>query len=192
MVATSFLGFMGIFEMGIGASTVKYLAEYVRTKDKKGISSIVFGSIVFYLIFGTILSISMYYFSPIIIGFLNISSELSFYTERCIKLIALGFFPMLFTNFNMAVFMGLQRYEVSNIVGLARSGLTQIIAVIIVFLGGRVFEVLMGSVLVLWGCAILSSILAIRMLIPHGLGFFFPGFTAGKYTHFQPLYFCRI
>ena len=82
---------------------------------------------------------------------------------------------MLFTNFNMAVFMGLQRYEVSNIVGFARSGLTQIIAVIIVFWGGRVFEVLMGSVLVLWGCAILSSILAIRMLIPHGLGFFFLG-----------------
>jgi O-antigen/teichoic acid export membrane protein len=173
VIASSFLGIMGFFDMGISSSIVKFIAEYTSQGDKNGVSSVIVGAICFYLIFGTIISIPLYFFGPKIVFFLKMSSSSSLAVEKAIRVLIFGFIPLLLGNLGKAASLGLQRYEIGNLIALVRIGIMQFTAIIIVFLGGQLYEVFLGTILVIWLWAFVALRVAFRLLIPHGLRFFF-------------------
>ncbi len=104
---------------------------------------------------------------------------------------AQGFIPLLLLNVGLAVPQGLQRYDLSNLINFSRLFLSQVSAIIIVLLGGRIYAVLWGTVASLWVCTLVSLVLALRLLRPHGLSFFLPGNTAGRSLPFPASFYCR-
>lgn len=180
MIASALLGTVGILEMGLGAGIVKFVAEYTSTQDRRGLSSIISGALIFYLAVGILFSVPIYYLGPKVILFLKMSPGLSGEGARAVRLVALGFLPMLLLNVGLAVPQGLQRYDLSNLVNFSRLFLSQVTAIVIVLLGGQIYAVLCGTVASLWICSLVSLVLALRLLRPHGLSFFLPGNTARR------------
>jgi O-antigen/teichoic acid export membrane protein len=101
------------------------------------------------------------------------SSSYSLIVKKSIRVLILGFFPLLLGNLGRGAALGLQRYEIGNFISLARVGITQLMAIIIVYLGGNVYQVIIGMVFVLWVWAFVALGIAFHILIPQGLRLFF-------------------
>lgn len=191
MIASALLGSMGIFDMGLGVGIVKFVAEYTTKQDQQGLSSTVLGALMFYLGVGIFLSLPIYYLGPKLILLLKMSPSLAGESERAVRLVALGFLPILLVNGGMAVPQGLQRYDISNLMNFFRLFVSQVTAIVVVLLGGQIYAVLWGTVVSLWLCAIVSLALALRLLKPHGLSFFLPGNTSRRFSPFLASSYCR-
>jgi O-antigen/teichoic acid export membrane protein len=175
IIATSILGAMGIFQLGLGTGVAKYVAEFSSKKDNLGLSSIITGTLGFYLIIGLSLTIPLYYLVPKIALVLKLSKDMSTDINESIRVVAFAFIPLLFTSVGLAVPMGLQNYKVSSILSVSKSILQQTTVMIIVLLGGSVYHVIVGATLVSWICATIFLFIALRMLVPYGLSFFLAG-----------------
>ncbi len=77
MIASALLGTVGILEMGLGAGIIKFVAEYTSTGDRRGLSSVICGGLIFYLGVGLLFSVPIYYLGPKIVLFLKMSPGLT-------------------------------------------------------------------------------------------------------------------
>jgi O-antigen/teichoic acid export membrane protein len=187
MIFNSLFSFMGFFEMGLGACTIKYIAEYSCNGNEAGVSSVVMGSIGFFFILSMILTIPLYFLAPYIIHFLKISDKLSLVGVKTARIAILGLLPVLLGTVSTAVPLGLQRFEIANLINWARLSVIQVAAICVVFWGGHIFDVIVAKVLILWAFAIISLIIAIYMLLPYGLKFYFSWDYARKIWSFSSL-----
>lgn len=187
MIINSLFSFMGFFEMGLGACTTKYIAEYSSVKDQSGISSVVIGSLVFFLMVSLILGVPFYFLAPKIIPFLKVSDQFSYLAEKTSRIVSFGFLPLLLLALGSAIPMGLQRYGVANLLNFARITMIQVVALMIVWFGGHIVEIVIAKVIILWFFAILSLAIAVYMLLPYGLRLFFAWEYGRKIFSFSAL-----
>lgn len=184
IIAGSVLGIMGVFEMGFGTGITKYVAEYCAKRDREGLSSVVIGTLVFYLGIGVITTVPAYYLIHRLAFALRTSSVMLTDVSETVRNISFGFVPMLLMGVGLGIARGLQRYEISSIMSLTRTALVQATALVVVLLGGKVYHVVIGNVIALWIVASACLLIAIRMLRPYGLSFFFLGSTDIDYSLF--------
>jgi len=185
MVVNSVVGTMGILELGMGASATKFIAEYSFNKNRRGLSSVVIVSLCVYSIVGILLMLIIYFSAPIISSLLITSKTISHSAANCIQVAAFGFLPTFLINIGVAMPMGLQRYEISNIIYSLRVLMSQLTSVIIVIMGGHVLDVLIGNVFVLWIFAFIALFVTYRILLPHGLHFYISWDYAKKIFSFS-------
>jgi O-antigen/teichoic acid export membrane protein len=173
MIANSVLGAIGILDMGLGMGITKYVAEYVYQKDIKGLSSTVYGSIVFYLLISLLLTFPLYIFMPTIVSFLKVSPDMSSYAERSLQIIAFGLVPALLIQSGLSILLGLQRFDIANALSFAKSATTQINALVIFLWYGQIIEVLIGQVIILYIFAFIILMISFHKLHKTGLIFYF-------------------
>jgi len=114
-------GYLGLLDLGISTSFVKYIAEYYTRKDYEKINSVVNTGFLFYLGFSfVVIALAMIFIQPILSLF-NIPPSL--YGEAvfvfCLGLVLFG----VSNSFNVfgAIQNGLQRMDISNKVAIAVS-----------------------------------------------------------------------
>lgn len=172
MLATSALGLMGMAEFALNTTISKFVAEFVESRDRVSLSVVISTGLVTYFLLGFGLIIPLYVFSPLLAGIFRPSEiisaeEISF----VIRLMSLGFIPLLLRSGAMAIPIGLQRFQIPVIVTVSYQVLSYVAALLVVFLGGSVVQVVRSTVVVLWIAALGSLFIAQRMLQPFGLKF---------------------
>lgn len=172
MLATSALGLMGMAEFGLNTAISKFVAEFVGIKDTVTLSAIVSAGLVAYILLGFGLIVPLYVFSPALAGIFRPSQAVS--TEQiglAIRIMSLGFIPLLLRSGAMAIPIGLQRFQVPAIVTVGYQLLSYTAALLAVFLGGSVAQVVESTVVMLWVTALGSLFVSWQMLKPFNLKF---------------------
>lgn len=173
MIANSLLGAVGILDMGIGMGITKYIAQYVYQEDIHGLSSTAYGSLAFFFLISLLLTFPLYSYMPYIVSFLKISPDKAVSAERSLQVIAFGLVPALILQAGLSIILGLQRFDIANILSFAKSAATPINALLVFGWYGGIFEVLIGQVIVLWLIAGITLVISFRMLNKIGLVFYF-------------------
>ena len=172
MLATSVLGLMGIAEFGLNTAISKFVSEFVGSGDTDQLSAVISAGLVTYLLLGLGLIVPLYVFSPALAGIFKPSEAIS--VEQIglvIRIMSLGFIPLLLRSGALAIPIGLQRFEIPVIVTVGSQILSYSAALMVVFLGGSVAEVVRSTVAVLWITALGSLFAAWQMLKTFNLNF---------------------
>jgi O-antigen/teichoic acid export membrane protein len=172
MLATSALGLMGIAEFGLNTAISKFVAEFAGIKDTAALSVVVSAGLVAYILLGFGLIVPLYLFSPALAGIFKPSEAIS--AEQIalvIQTMSLGFIPLLLRSGAMAIPIGLQRFQVPAITTVGYQILSYIAALMVIFWGGSITQVVGSTVAVLWITALGSIFVAWRMLKPFRLEF---------------------
>jgi len=64
LLVTTFIGYFGVLDFGVGTAVAKYIAEFVGKKDREGAGKIINSSLFFYIIVGFISAASLLILSP--------------------------------------------------------------------------------------------------------------------------------
>lgn len=114
-------GYLGLFDLGISTSFVKYIAEYYTHRDYEKINHVVNTGFLFYLIFSfVVIALAMIFIQPI----LSLFNIPPFLYSEAIFVFFLGLVLFGISNsFNVfgAIQNGLQRMDISNMVAIAVS-----------------------------------------------------------------------
>jgi O-antigen/teichoic acid export membrane protein len=172
MLATSVLGLMGMAEFGLNTAISKFVAEFLESGNTTALSTVISAGLVVYLLLGFGLIVPLYIFSPALAGIFKPSEAIS--AEQIglvIRIMSLGFIPLLLRNGAMAIPIGLQRFQVPVIMTIGYQLLSYTAALMIAFSGGSVDQVVESTVIVLWVTALGSLFVSWQMLKPFNLEF---------------------
>lgn len=172
MLATSALGLMGIAEFGLNTAISKFMAEFVESGNTDALSAVVSAGLIAYILLGFGLVVPLYIFSPALAGIFKPSQSIS--VEQIgivIRIMSLGFVPLLLRSGAMSIPIGLQRFRVPAMVTIGYQIMNYTAALMVVLLGGSVAQVVRSTVVVLWITALGSLFAAWRMLKPFNLKF---------------------
>lgn len=172
VLATSALGLMGVAEFGLNTAIAKFVAEFAENKDIHSLSTVVSAGLIAYILLGFGLIVPLYIFSPALAGIFKPSQTISVeQIGNVIRIMSLGFIPLLLRSGAMAVPIGLQRFRVPAVVLIGHQILSYTAALLVVFWGGTVAQVVRSTVAVLWITALGSLFIAWKMLRPFNLKF---------------------
>jgi O-antigen/teichoic acid export membrane protein len=172
MLATSALGLMGMAEFGLNIAVSKFVAEFVGSKNNHALSAVISAGLVAYLLIGLGLIIPLYFCSPLIAGVFKPSTNIP--VEQIgfvIQVMSLGFLPLLLRSGALAIPIGLQKFRIPVLVTVGYQVLSYSAALMVVYWGGSVVQVVESAVIVLWATALGSIVIAWRMLKPFELTF---------------------
>jgi O-antigen/teichoic acid export membrane protein len=181
-LAMAFWGFMGVFEFGLGSATTKFIAEYREKDDIREISSILITSFGLAVVFSLFSSGILYYFSSYLSHAFP-SETVSFSVmENIFRLIAFGLPPAIIENVALAVPKGFQNYRDTTVLSVTKNVAILLVAILIAAFKGSTYQIVQGTIIVLWMYAILGLYLVRRTL----------RFTTGICLFFSILTFRRI
>ena len=172
MLASSALGLMSIAEFGLNTAISKFVAEFVGSGDTNALSVVISGGLVTYISLGVGLIIPLYIYSPALAEIFKPSETLP--AEQIglvIRIMTLGFIPLLFRSGAMAIPVGLQKFEIPVVVTVGHQILSYGAAVVVTLSGGSVAQVVGSTVVVLWISALAGAFVAWRLLKPFNLKF---------------------
>jgi O-antigen/teichoic acid export membrane protein len=161
-------GLLGVAELGLGVAIAKYVAEYRQANDTVGLSSTASAGLALYLLIAVLFTVPLYLAADTIAQLFSSSELAHAQVEHVVQLVSLGLLPLLLTSWGLAIAVGLQRFQIPMLVAVAQSGLTVVIAVVVVWLGGSVDDVVLSSLCVLCAVALASAATGVRMLAPLG------------------------
>jgi O-antigen/teichoic acid export membrane protein len=154
-------GYLSLVQIGIGPAIIKFIAEYKAKEDTEAISNIINAALLFTLVVGILAGILIYVFAPGIISAFNVSPNLFNESVRSLRLGGAFFFLFLLFNVYIAVFSGLQRYDLSNILNILRVVLFAIISCILLVKNYGIYGLVSANVFVNFLISIIGHILVI-------------------------------
>lgn len=164
VLTTTALGLMGIVDFGLSTSISKFVAEFVGSGDTDALSVLVLGGLSVYVFLGTLLIVPLYFFAPSFSQIFKPSGSISAeQIGQVIRIMSLGFLPLMVRTGALAVPAGLQRFDVL-LVGIVFQILGYGIALLVTLAGGSVEQVVVGTVVILWVTALWSLLIARRSL----------------------------
>ncbi len=176
MIANSALGLMGIVDIGLNTAISKFVAESVESSNPNNLSAIVTGGFIAYILVGIGLSIPLYIYSPALAAIFKSTESVSVaQIADVIRIISLGFLPMVIRSGAVAIPIGLQKFQIPTYITLGYQCLIYTAALIIASCGGSITQVVGCNVLILWMTGLVCLVVAWRMLKPFGLKFIIKG-----------------
>jgi O-antigen/teichoic acid export membrane protein len=166
MLSISFLGLAGLFDLGLGTTIAKYIAEYQERGDVDGLSATATMGFLIYLSIGLLLGLPIFLFAPEAASLFRGSNAEAprDVIEAVVRLAALSFVPLLLKNAGLAVSIGLQRFKVPMGISVAQSLLTFGMALLITVGGGSVTQVVVSSLAIAWIMAAISLLIGYQAL----------------------------
>lgn len=159
-VSIAYLGLIGVVDVGIGATTTKFVAEFNENQEIKHLSEIMTMSFILSVSLGTVFTLILYLLSP---WFASYFMSPKIPTDQILLIFQVGIFglfPMMLENIGLAIPRGLQEYKIITILLVSKKILTILYAVWIVLKKGDVFQIVMGTVVIIWVFAIISLSIA--------------------------------
>ncbi len=118
-VLGSVAGYFGLLDLGLGATFVRFLAEYAARGERRQVRQVMTIGFSFYLLLGALLWPMACWLAPVVVGFLKLSPELGTLASQLFLLIYLYFFASSACGIFGALLSALGRMRVTSFVGLA-------------------------------------------------------------------------
>jgi O-antigen/teichoic acid export membrane protein len=165
-IAISFAGILGILELGLTSAAAKYIAEVDIRSDANKLEKIISGNLSIYIGIGGAVILLCFLFTPLLSSLLFRGSgfeqkELASIT----RLIGVIFAFTLLKTALASPLMGLQRYDIYNVIQTGYALSLAVVQGLIAINGGRVSDLLLGNLVVI-GFSVFGFMLALRTLIP--------------------------
>jgi O-antigen/teichoic acid export membrane protein len=166
-LAMSVLGIAGVFNLGLGEATTKFVAQYQSRGRPDRVTMVVATTAVIYLGIGLLGTLVLFFGAPLIASnILTLEGSTLILAERSLSIVGIGFFPLVAQTVFMGYFDGLQRYRVSQSIVMLRTVLGFGAGATAVLSGGDVVSLLTAIVGVYWLTVLLLAGLTIRELAP--------------------------
>jgi O-antigen/teichoic acid export membrane protein len=157
---------MGVFDLGLGEATLKYVAQYHGRDDDEGIQRVFSATLAAYLVIAGVAAMAVIPLAPIIVGIvkeLPIDSELA---ATLFRIAAITFLLRLMAGPFLIVPCALRRYDVYAAVTFCESLLRVIVAILLIENGGGIVELVVWNLILTIG-VIAAAFVICRRLLPH-------------------------
>jgi O-antigen/teichoic acid export membrane protein len=134
--------------MGVGASLIKYVAEYHAKKDKETVNQMMSTTFAFYLAIGLIIFISMIVIGIFYASFFGIEGALVDKARLMAFLVALGALTSWPLRSIGSVLPGLQRYDIGAVISFSTTMVNSVATVILLANGYGIVELVLTSIIV--------------------------------------------
>jgi len=113
------IGYFGILDLGLGAATIKYIAQYLAAKDEVNIRKIFWSCLLAYFLLGLLGAALITGFAHIFVSrFLKVSPPLKELSMLVLKISAFGFFISMLLGVTSHVMKALGRFDILNRTGI--------------------------------------------------------------------------
>jgi len=85
---------------------------------------------------------------------------------------------LMLRNVGLAVPAGLQKYQIVNIVKIIQNALNMIVAITVIALKGTIYDVVTGTVILMWIVGLVSLVIGYRLLLPYNFRWIISGDAA--------------
>lgn len=152
---TSVIAVSGLASMGLGEAATKYVALYRARRDPSGVLRIVRGVWTLYLVLGAVTALGVFFAAPWIAGALfHLEGEMLAGATAALRVAALGIVIRFFYGVAEAAVRGYERYDVESTWTTLNSVSASVAALISVWLGGGLVEVVWVGVITTLVCAV--------------------------------------
>jgi O-antigen/teichoic acid export membrane protein len=152
----AFLGLAGAVDIGLGAATIKFVAEYKEKQDTKNLSEVITISIGLAIILGLFFSLVIYFLLPSLV-------KMFFYNETSpeqilavLQISILGLFPLMLENVGVSIPRGFQDYQLTTVLITVKNAVITIYAVWVVYQQKSVPEIMIGTIAFMYISSITS------------------------------------
>lgn len=165
-----FTGYVALLDLGIGSAYVKYIAEHAARDERDAMSAIVSTGFFFYLAFGAVLVAVLWPLLPFLAAFIESTGLVNAsYREDVLFLFRWGlalFAGATCMSAFTSVLTGLQRMELSNLLGFAASIIKLVAVLLFLHYGygvrGLLYANALSFVVFALGCVVVAF-----KLVPH-------------------------
>lgn len=168
-VCNVILGFLSVFNLGLGDTIIRYVAEYHSKNDLEGVAGIIAAVSILSLGLALLLAGPLFMLIPALAKLFPIESIPPDQIQRTLYITLWGFIPMMIKGVLIAVPKGLQDYKTAVLFGAATNFTTASLAVLILFEGGSVEEMVTGAVIISWVSCLFSIIIVVRKITEFGI-----------------------
>jgi len=172
-VSTAIVGILGIANFGMGDTIIRYVASYNSDKDYRKINDVISSALVISIIFSSILIFFVYLAIPKISHLLITENVTDAQLQRIFRLSILGFFPNSIRGLMVSIPNGFQNYKFSALFNTFCTVVNYFLSILIIFLKGRVIDVITTNVILSFIFCIISILLAYHFLLSHQVRFRF-------------------
>ena len=165
-LAMSVLGIAGVFNLGLGDATTKFVAQYHSQDRPDRVTMVVAATAIIYLCIGVAGTTLLVLSAPLIAHhILRLEGLHLVEATQSLAIVGYGFFPLIAQTVFLGYFDGLQRYRVSQTILIARTVIGFAAGTSAVMLGGGVVSLLVAIVFVYWLSVAVVAVLACRELV---------------------------
>jgi len=170
MLANAVVGTMGVFNMGLGDATIKYVSTYHGKMDEIGVKRVVASTLTIYGLLGGFIAVLAFWAAPLLVGYVfKIEASYQILAVHAIQLAGIGLAVRSIDSVFMSTLRGYERYDLAAKVNMVVKIVTVSCAVCLVAFGYAVVGILVGTIVIAAFGALAQAILC-RQLIP-GLSF---------------------
>jgi O-antigen/teichoic acid export membrane protein len=164
ILATSFLGLVGVADLGLSTAAAKYVAQHHAQGNARAASAAATTGALLYLAIGLVLSAPLFFLAPEIAALFDSRGASAVSVAGVIRVASIGVLPMFLVNAGMAVPIGLQDFRTSTIVSTMQPVLNLGLCVTVAYSGGSVTDVVGATVVSVWATSVTSLVLGYRLL----------------------------
>lgn len=150
MLVNSVIGASGAMNFGLAGATVKFVAKYRATYNKKNISAVTQSSIVFYIVFGLIALILLNIISPILITEVFKVKECNHLLAiKAIKIAGVGIFVKFIDEVFVALLQGFERYDYVSKIAMPINIATVLVNLFLALRGFDISYLLISTIIIM-------------------------------------------
>ena len=162
---TGLVGYYSVMDLGLGDGVIKFVAQYMVTKNYKAINYSINAALLVQLVMGTIASVVLIVFADPLLATLRVSPEYLEAAKLSLYACAVGFFfQMLAGTFTSAV-RGIQRYDLSSKVSVSVEVFKNVAIALMLFLGYGLLAVI-GMVVIATILTFFANVYVLKKELP--------------------------
>lgn len=163
-IVLGFTGTIGLFDLSISSSFIKFISEHYNKKDYKSLNEVINTGLIFYMVFSLIFCFIAYMFTEPLLALINIPPSLHNVSVFAFRIsLVIFFITTSFGIFN-AILISLQKMYLTSIFGTLLSILNFISIIILLSFGYRLSGLLYSQLAAVTLSIILTYVVAKREL----------------------------
>jgi O-antigen/teichoic acid export membrane protein len=145
----SIVGYGSLLDMGITDAVIKYVAEYRARGNAEQASNLIGTAFCLYVALSLLVIIFSFVIAPIVPDFFNVPPDQRQMATRLVLLMGAGMGISIICGIPRAIFRGLQRFDIANLIAILSTVFTAALTVIILLLGGDLLAMVAGNIAVM-------------------------------------------
>lgn len=164
VLVSTLTGYFSLLQFGIGPAIIKFVAQFNAQKDMASVLDTINAGLLFSLCIGILGGVIIYLLSPLFISLFHIPESLYRDSLNSFKLAGVFFPIFLVSNVYVSIFVGFQRYLLSNTLNIIQTAFTALVGSILLIFGFRIVGLVIASAFVDLFCIILGQYLLHRTI----------------------------